>query len=416
MKVGFDVAGRLVKGDPLGAINQGNRQISDLGYKTIQEQYEFDAAYEASHQHQYNAANHLQQAYRGNMSNMRLWMSGERRNPNSNYGGAILNGGINRARSFETRGLSEEAAQAMRGVEGIAGSGTGLRGAGRLAGAIAGHLYAAPQIYGQAAMGGDPGDFFSATQNLIGRGSGGMDVQAGGRLGSIASGAIMSGSGFTSGLGLLGAMSKYAGGSSAAGDMANTAFAQQGLGNLDRMTKGNLDPYQAGVNLLAAAHHAPKIGVFGQEYLAGMDFRQMADVVGGAAMPGDLKSLGISRDMVKGVFGEQQRRMLDRDIAASPGQEGQLNPMQAMLKRLRGHGGDFGAMVKSEKLKGAGLEDAFSQYGTWLSSTGQADNYQSGVSMARTLAGVGTMAETKRRAGRGAGDADAAHRRLGRHR
>lgn len=398
-QVGVNVFKKFVTGDPLGAVNAGRRGIGGLPYDVAAEQLKFDQAYMEAHPEQFNAASQLMGNYRSDISNMRLFRAGAGRQMAD---GSRANAGINAARRYENKALLGEAAQAIHGVEAIAGSGTG---GAHLASAIAGHLYAAPQIYGQSALGGDPHKFFAATQNLIGRSSGGIDVQAGGRLGSLASGAILSGAGYTNGLGLLGAMSEYARGGSAAGDMANTQFAQQGLGNLNRITGGGLDPYQAGVNLLAATHNAPGVGIFGQEKLARLDARQMADIVAGGAMPGDLKALGISSDMVKGQWGEVQRRMLDRDIGLSPSQDGKANPMQQLMGRLKGYGGDFGALVKGEKLKGGALEDAFSQYGSWLESTGQADNYETGRSMARTLAGVGTLARTSRIAGRGAGDA-----------
>jgi hypothetical protein len=332
------------------------------------------------------------------------------------FGGRV-NHGIRAARALQDRGLLGEGLAALSGIESIGGYGTGLRHYGRAANAMAGHLYGAPQILGQASLGGDAGTFFTGVQNLIGRGSGGIDVTAGSQLGLLASGTIGSGAGVTSGRGVLGALGAYARGGSAGEDMLNARFAGAGYGAVGAAVGGKIDPYQSGTNLLASIAANPTGSVFAQEYLAQLDPRTMFDVLGagpGHQLPADLAAHGITYGMVKQYSDQVFRNAYDRDLAALPGQGGVLTPQQKQSKVINErYGGDFRAYLQDTtkglrgRDKAAAEQRAFEVHGAFLAATGMAPDFQSGVAFARLEAGRGSYSGASRMAGRGAGDAAA---------
>lgn len=426
-KAGLGAFWESVRGvNPLGGLNQGMRAVGNIPSQMTGEQMAFIQRYREAFPLLFEAHNQFQQNAAGDVGAMRgLGMGADRTRSiimQQKGTGAVVgvdewkaNSALRLLRSFENRGVSRgEVMAAFREIEGAAGLGTAQRLVGMGVQGQIGHLGGAGGILGAAAMTGDAGAFWSNLTNLVGRGTGGMDVGAASIYGQTAAGAMLSGAAPTSGLGLLGAMTRFAGGASAAEDVFQARFAGAGLAGVGRITQGRVDPYQSGTNLLSAIAAGPGLSIGAQEALAQIDPRLMIDIMGGAPIPAHLRVQGITREMVSQYGRKVMARTYDRAISATPNQGGQLDAVQRQTQIVRDRFGGsfgeyFGTLGKGERA------DALAARGAFLVQTGLAESAMAGEAMARIEAGIGsagTMVGGRRTPGRGIGDAAAGSNEL----
>lgn len=408
--------------DPVGGINQGRRDLANLPFETAAQSLQMAQRYQEMRpeemarfqQFQANAAAHL-------ATMQHLGIGAGYRDSKGKRLSAFAQNTIGKLDVGGGFGLSTDTAQyrdnakrlliaaqrrlitpeQLMGAHSEVESTGGLETAQRMRMIAAmgsrGHLYGAGQTLGMAAMGGDPETFWSHWNNMIGRGSGGVDVGAASTYGQVVGNSLVNGAGTTSGLGLLGAMSAYASGSSGAEEMMRARFAGPALASLGRTTTGALDPYQRGVNLLSAIHALPNASYGAQEYLAQLDPRLLIDVVGGGdkAVTRGMRLMGINSDAVREYWNSLQSRMLDRGIGMSPGQGGRMDAVQQQASALRAYNGSFsryitdGSKGLSGKKRDEWLRDQFTARGLFFLQTGQVESEQIGEERARIEAGIG---------------------------
>lgn len=414
------------KMNPVGGLNQAMRGVGNINSQMTGEQMAFLQRYREAFPLMFEAHNQFQQNAGADVGAMRgLGMGADRLRSiimTQKGTGAVTgvdewkaNSALRLLRGFENRGISRgEVMAAFREIEGTAGLGTAQRLVGLGVQGQIGHLGGAGGILGAAAMTGNAGDFWNNLTNLVGRGSGGIDVGAASIYGQTTAQSMMSGAAATNGLGLLGAMTRFAGGGNAAEDVYQARFAGAGLAGIGRITSGRLDPYQSGTNLLSAIAAGSNLSIGAQEALAQIDPRLMIDIIGGAPIPAHLRVQGITREMVQQYGNRVMARTYDRAISATPNQNGQLDAVQRQTKTVRDRfGGSFGDYFRS--LDKGDRSEALAARGAFLTQTGLAESAAVGESMARLEAGIGsygTLTGGKRTPGRGIGDAAAGSNEL----
>lgn len=415
-KAAWEAGKRAFWFDPAGGVNQGMRDVGNINPEMTAEQLRFLERFRESRPQDFAAQYHFQQNAGRDIGYMRGLAMGQDRwreyapdDVRHQFGdhGERANAAVRLMRSFGNRAIDPGTVlSAFGGIEGVAGLGAAQRNVGRGVQGMIGHLPGAPSIVGHAALVGQAAPFWEALTNMVGRGSGGVDVGAAGTIGQIVSGSLTSGAAPTSGQGLLGAFGAYGRGADGAGDMLNARSMGQGLGGIGRITSGGLDPYQRGVNILSAIRSAPGASIGAQEYLATLDPRVIADVVGTGQVPPQLQVRGITAEMVRAHWRTITARTYDRQIGMSPNQGGVADAVQRQSQAVQQRfGGDFRAYVQS--LRPEDRERAFVERGAFLRDTGQAQTDLEAEGFARLEAGFGSVARRGRVAGRGVGDSAA---------
>ncbi len=302
---------------------------------------------------------------------------------------------------------SDQLASGYGAVQSTGGFGTAQQMGLTAAIAQRGHLGGVGQTLGTAAMGGNPNQFWASLNNLVGRGSGGIDVSAADVVGQTVAGTITSGGAASSGLGLLGAWGTSGRGDNAAQDMMSSRFMGAGLAAMGRVTGGTVDAYQSGSNLLSAIHALPAGSIGAQEYLSRIEPRLLFDIVGGAPLPKELQDRGITTEAVRQFSRSIMKRTYDRGIGASPNQKGQLNDVQLQTGMVQGmFGGNFRDYYRNQTGK-QDQSSAIRQRAIFLTEAGLAGSDQEGQAFARLEAGLGaygTLTGSKATAGRGVAD------------
>jgi hypothetical protein len=217
---------------------------------------------------------------------------------------------------------------------------------------------------------------------------GGMDTIAAQHMGAFVGNSLMNGNGITSGLGLGGALTAY-GFNGTSRDLLTAKQNQAGVGGINALFSGSIDPYQQGRNLLNSIDIlGPNSSVYAQNTLAGgLDARTMADVMSGEDVPEQLKARGINRDQVMKMFDKTVSSGLDRLIDV--GTDTDEGKAAKLLKEK--YGGDIRSFAKGEIGKGKSFNSSqgFAALGTLLQDEGLAGSYDEAVGMARDLAGMG---------------------------
>lgn len=417
--------------DPLGAVNNTVRDRDNVPVQQAGEMLDYAQKMEQANPMAFAGVRHFQETTGAMIGWGRGLGSGTRLRPNANRfveeqttdaSGRVVennsyhpNEKINNAartmRSYQNKAISpEEVLAGQHAVASVAGyhAGQSLRHQA-IYGNLGGHMPNAGLMAGTGALVGNKGLWGQFTGAL--GGNGGMDVGAGSRMAGTLSGALLGGNPITSGQGLLGALYQYGRGSSGAQDMLLQNFMPQGLAAMGQVTGGGIDGYQSGSNLLNAIQALPGGSVMAQEYLAQLDPATIAEVMATGVVPPELKARGITPDAVKGFASKTFSRAYDRNIGASPGQEGRLNDVQIQAKMVNEqYGGDFKKYLDDNagKLKGkdrdAFVNQAMVNQGAFYQDIGWAGSDMAGQSLARIQAGLGTngsYVNGKRVAGRG---------------
>lgn len=423
---------RMIGLDVVGGMNGLNRDLGDMPYQQAQDQLRMAQRVQEMRAVEFARLQMFQASTGSNISAMNAFgmgagytTKGGRRlsrsemgivNQLTDLGASDLGGGVeyrNSAQRFLDKqrirhGLSpDELAGGYGSVESAGGFGTAQRYGVTAAIAQRGHLGGAGHILGTAAQTGDAGAFYASLNNLVGRGSGGLDVSAVSMLGQTVASTLANGNAPSSGLGLLGALQPGMRGGSAAEDMLNARFAGAGISAMGRVSGGSVDAYQSGSNLLSAIRALPQGSIGAQEYLSKLDPRLMFDIAGSGQVPKELQDRGITAESVRQFSRSILRRTYDRGIGASPNQGGRLNAVQQQTQAVLGqHGGSFhdyyaGIRKRDDRLA------AIRQRGAFLTEAGLASSDLEGQSFARLEAGLGlygTLTGGKGTPGRGVAD------------
>lgn len=434
----WDVIGRNVKrailgADPIGAIDDTLRSKGNIPVDQTTQMLDYAQKMEQANPLAFAGVRQFQETAGAGINQMRGLGQGTRtkRYEWSKSGNMFLEGlsyaqggdsvikensAARTLRKYQDRAISpEEVIAGQHAVEGVAGfhAGQSLRHQA-VYGNLGGHVPNAALMAGTGALVGNKGLWGQFTGAL--GGNGGMDIGAGSKMAGTLSGALLAGNPITSGEGMLGALYQYGRGRNSAEDMLIQNFMPQGLGAMGQVTGGGIDAYQSGSNLLNAIQALPKGSVMAQEYLAQMDPATIAEVMAGGEVPAELRARGITADAVKSYAKKTFARAYDRNIGASPGQDGDLNDVQKQAKIVtEQYGGDFGKFLKEGGdrlgLKGNALKDfqrrALVNQGAFYQDIGWAGSDMAGQSLARIQGGLGTkgsFVNGKRVGGRGIGD------------
>lgn len=356
----------------------------------------------------------LQEQYGSRLGNMRALGMGWGRKLVQGPGGNIWQ---NRPafddylQRFRERGIDEGQVVAMhQAIEAVAGRGTAQRLGGLGVSAQLGGMTNAAQILGQGAMYSTVGGagFMRSIMNTIGRGTGGIDVAAGNRMGALVAAGLAEGGPLTSGLGFAGALGAFARGVNPAQDMRIQAQLAAGVGQMGGLFQGTRDPFQQGLNTLNAIAAAPGASIYGQDYLATrMTPRLMADILGGKdAVPRELLDRGISREAVRQYASETMKGVMFRYIDTGKG-----TAEDVFAGKMRATGGDIRdyyrqgiSGIRGKEARGEFTKDTIRMYAEVLEDTGMATDSESAKGMARAMMGLGAAGDTRRQRGRGVGD------------
>lgn len=424
----WNLTKRALSLDPIGASNEFRREMGNIPYEQAQEKLRMAQRVQEMRPEDFARLHAFQANTGANISHMNTFgrgagyytRSGRRLNRGQmgivNQMTDLGAGGIDNVeyRNNAQRMLDrvrrqynispEELAGGYGAVEGVGGFGTAQQLGLRAALAARGHMGGAGGILATAAMTGDAGAFWTNMNNMVGRGSGGMDVGAAQSIGGTVAGSLTNGAAPTSGLGLMSAMGAYGRGDNSAQDMLNARFMGAGLGAMGSMFGGRTDPYQRGVNLLSAIRAAPGASVGAQEYLSQLDPRVIFDIAGGGQVPYELQARGITGPMVQQYSRTVLSRMSDRAIGASPNQGGSLDPTQRQTRAVQQRfGGSFSAYMRTMRTPEE-QKRALVERGAFLQEAGFASSDLEGQGFARLEAGLGTKPVTKTGAGRGISD------------
>lgn len=260
--------------------------------------------------------------------------------------------------------------------------------------------------YADAAMRASAGGFagydqlLSASARLVGsdmlaRGAlgGRIDTSAGIQLGQAVLGTGFDINGTTSGRGSLAAIQAGMGFTGSANDFNKVQTAIAGMNFGDNITKGGLDPYQQGRNLVSAMGIVPGGSSYTQDYLAnGMSMKQMIDMARpGSKMTETAKALGLTSEMIQGQLSNQMSSVFDRYV-----DQNKQDPMSVEIRRYRAS--KMGINEYLQKLRGQGDLDSINALGVGFSQlTGGAEG--EGIGLARVLSGMDVRDLTKRRGG-----------------
>lgn len=289
---------------------------------------------------------------------------------------------------------------AFGGIQGVGGRTAATHGGltfNAMAAAVGGMGNAAG-IAGLAAVGGNAGSFMGNLYGGSGTGRGGFDVVAAGQIGEAVARAIGSNGILTSGVGSLNAAMGM-GGTGGPRDMMIARQVVSGMGGLGDVFSGNLDPFQKALNIGNAMRNGAS-GWAGSNMLASqltpgqmMDLLQKNGKGGYADLPPELKSLGITRDMVQKQFSDTTGSIISRATQLMSGDqstssyktlssimESGLSPAEWMKSRTRGMG---------SRAKAAFADQAISDIGVGIANATGSD-FLSGEGQARILMGVGS--------------------------
>jgi hypothetical protein len=283
---------------------------------------------------------------------------------------------------------------------------TGARGGrGSLAGGVMHGTVAGiggiGQTVGAVSKFGAGGAFLNAM--LSGAGGGGIDPTTMGDLGGAVARTLnaysMQG---TTGLGLLGALQ-----SGVTGGAEGRLIGEQniaGIGGLQRIIGGDLDPYQKARNLQMAITAAPTSGIYAQNYLAtGMNIGNLADIAAGKGEINPIASaMGITKEnakeMLSGMTGSIAERFLQDPMAAD-------TDMGKVFASISESGMDPTEWFKSGKFRQLGMskEKAVAGFAAGIKGEAGAENDKEAMGMSRLIAGMGAGPKEGWRAGDSAG-------------
>jgi len=325
-------------------------------------------------------AKRMQENVRSDLSNIHALGWGGTRRDGKNKKGSTAREFLTNAyfSEGEIMGMHQgiESAGSLRVAPGLtysalSASAGGLRGAGAIYGGMSRGLGAKGALnFGNALL----------QQN--------QDVSAMNQLGGFITHAQMSGSGFTDGLGMLGAMQTGIGTGDAA--MYRTAQNISGVRGVDRLLGGKQDSFQKGTNLLNAMAVNPGGGMYQNSFMANnLDFKSVASVLGGGGLTDAMKSAGLTKEMVK-QFAEKTDKSSMNRFVDNAGQRS--SPMLNTLRKIQASGGSISSYLKG--LKGEEQESAINDVGLFKLQSGQADSFDEGVGATRLSIGLGSRAST----------------------
>jgi hypothetical protein len=207
-----------------------------------------------------------------------------------------------------------------------------------------------------------------------------MDVRAAGLIGQFgAEQMVNSGSAFNP-TGLASVLSAGMSGGSADAMIAHQNIA--GFQSMNRLTGGQIDPWQGAANLMSAIKAAPGTGIYAQDALSRASFSDLLRSSKGDVSP-ELAALGLGKGeasaQLNAVLRTPMMRLMRGPDAVNPNSK-----VGKMISGIMGAGGDAGAFLK--KLGGssaAAQNEAANTFGTILHMTGISDSFSTGVGQAR---------------------------------
>lgn len=182
----------------------------------------------------------------------------------------------------------------------------------------------------------------------------------------------------------------------------------RGFQAMGGLSTGSIDPYQKARNLQIAMQSGAG-NVYSQDYLANMDYGQMANVVNGGRMSGIAKVMGLTPDMVKSQFGGITNSVMERFIS-DPNMA--QTTMGKHMAGIQASGGDMKAYFNSLK-KPSDKNDALESIAALLKESGFASDEATAEGMARQIVGEKGAATTKGKKAAGAGGGSAEVKQLG---
>lgn len=229
-------------------------------------------------------------------------------------------------------------------------------------------------LFGAQRMGGDAG-------TLLGLGGGGINKAAATQLGGSIYGGGFDPRGNTTNRGLMSAISSGFNFTGGVGDMNTAARVGLGIEGMDKLTTGAVDPYQSGRNLVAAINANSGGGVYAQDAMAGMNFKNLAEIASGGSTA-ESRAHGLTAGMAKQQIAEVGRALSDQFID----QPGVNDRMSKTMRSMQAAGGpteyfkslsgdarknaveDFGVFLKEEK--GLSIEEALGTAGLTAGMSG----------------------------------------------
>lgn len=237
---------------------------------------------------------------------------------------------------------------------------------------------------GVAAMGNQFGGNGGGLVNSIaGRGGmvgrGGLDITAGSNMFGIGAGMMGSGNFAGSGLGLMQTLGAAGFTGSSGGDMLQGRAMGAGLGAMDAMMSGNIDPLQKGLNASAAMKAAPNAPYATHAALMSLDSGTMMAAIKSGSVPPELMKQGVTLEILKKYMATQNGTAFAR-YADSIGAGTEVG---SAIERYKKAGGNMSYM-KSWSLKRK--QDELNTVGLGMKLAGIAPTMEAGVSRARLQA------------------------------
>lgn len=229
-------------------------------------------------------------------------------------------------------------------------------------------------------FGGNGGGLVNAIagrRGMVGRG--GLDITAGSNIFGLGAGMMGSGNFAGSGLGLMQTLGA-AGFTGASGtDMLQARAMGAGMGAMDAMMSGNIDPLQKGLNSSAALKAAPNAPYATHAALMSLDSGTMMAALKSGSVPPELMKQGVTLEILKKYVSAQSGTAFAR-YADSMGSGTEVG---SAIERYKKAGGNMSYM-KGWSLKRK--QDELNTVGLGMKLAGIAPTMEAGVSRARLQA------------------------------
>jgi hypothetical protein len=243
-------------------------------------------------------------------------------------------------------------------------------------------------------FGGNGGGLVNAIAGRGGMvGRGGLDITAGSNIFGMGAGMMASGNFAGSGLGLMQTLGAAGFTGTSGGDMLQARAMGAGMGAMDAMMGGNIDPLSKGLNASAAMKAAPNAPYATHAALMSLDSGTMMTALKSGSVPPELMKQGVTLEILKKYVAAQNGTAFARYSETM----GAGTEVGSAIERYKKSGGSLGYM-KSWSLKRK--QDELNTIGLGMKLAGIAPTMEAGVSRARIQAATeGVLTAPK---GRGA--------------